>query len=89
MIELGQLGNSTLYLHANNNKDNNLINDLQSSLKLEKNTLVGSVPPASIQRFLLAKPNITAVVLASHGSQFVNKYYGGLFDSSETINIVE
>lgn len=88
VIELGQLGDRKLFLHANNHNGNELIDDIKNSLKFDdNNTLAGSIPPASIQSFLLEKPNISAVVIASHGKQFVNKYYGGIFDTSETTNI--
>ncbi|KAF7987839.1 hypothetical protein HCN44_003702 [Aphidius gifuensis] len=88
VIELGQLGDKKLFLHANNHNGNELIDDIKNSLKFDdNNTLVGSIPPASIQSFLREKPNISAVVIASHGKQFVNKYYGGIFDTSETTNI--
>ncbi|KAK0078070.1 hypothetical protein PV326_009606, partial [Microctonus aethiopoides] len=87
IIELGQLGNSEnkLYLHANNYMGNNLIEELQKTLSLENTTISNSVPPASIQSFLAVRPNLTAVVIADHGNQFTNKYYGGILDNNETI----
>lgn len=85
IIELGQLGGNDLYLHANNYEKNDLIIQLQQTLSLNDRTLVNSVPPASIQSFLAFKPNVTAVVLADHGEQFTNKYYGGILDNPETI----
>ncbi|XP_008557145.1 nicastrin [Microplitis demolitor] len=85
VIELGQLGNDKLYLHANNYENNDVIINLQKILNLQNTTLSNSVPPASIQSFLAVNRNLTAVVLASHGEQFTNKYYGGILDNIETL----
>ncbi|XP_074109466.1 nicastrin [Cotesia typhae] len=87
VIELGQLGNDQLYLHANNHENNDVIINLKKSLDLENTTLSNSVPPASIQSFLAENRNLTAVVLATHGEQFTNKYYGGILDNAETLGI--
>lgn len=84
---MGQLGNDQLYLHANNHENNDVIINLKKSLDLENTTLSNSVPPASIQSFLAENRNLTAVVLATHGEQFTNKYYGGILDNAETLGI--
>lgn len=62
-----------------------MIINLQKILNLQNTTLSNSVPPASIQSFLAVNRNLTAVVLASHGEQFTNKYYGGILDNIETL----
>ena len=85
VIELGQLGGQELYLHANNDKNNPLIDALKKTFELNNFTLDNSVPPASIQSFLSVKSNLTAVVLATHGEQFTNKYYHSLLDDEYTL----
>jgi nicastrin len=82
VIELGQLGNGPLYLHANNfNTANSLLNNLQS--KLNARLLENSIPPASIQSFLKENSSLPVVVIANHGTEFLNKYYNSLLDDAE------
>lgn len=81
VIELGQLGEGPIYLHASNSQDSPLVANLQKRLSAE--LLVNSVPPASIQTFLKANSSLPAVVIANHGKAFVNKYYNSLLDDAE------
>ncbi|XP_012280937.1 nicastrin [Orussus abietinus] len=83
VIELGQLGKGQLYLHASNFDSDNIIPRLEK--KLSAKVLNNSVPPASVQSFLAANPNLTAIVITNHGEKFVNKFYHGILDDSQNI----
>ncbi|XP_016844807.1 nicastrin [Nasonia vitripennis] len=80
VIELGQVGEGQLYLHANNFQDSSILANVQKALGAE--VLENSVPPASIQSFLKANSSLPAVVIANHGKNFVNKYYNSLLDDA-------
>lgn len=80
VIELGQVGEGQLYLHANNFQDSSILANMQKELGAE--VLKNSVPPASIQSFLKANSSLPAVVIANHGKNFVNMYYNSLLDDS-------
>lgn len=80
VIELGQVGEGQLYLHANNFQDSPVLANLKKDLDAE--VLENSLPPASMQSFLKANSSLPAVVIANHGKKFVNKYYSSLLDDA-------
>ncbi|XP_017888606.1 nicastrin [Ceratina calcarata] len=84
VIEFGQLNKGELYLHSNNGENNEVIMKIEKAL--DAHVLKDSVPPTSIQSFLEEKPNLTAVVISSHGKQFKNKYYNGILDDAESLD---
>lgn len=85
VIEFGQLDREEIFLHSNG-EDGDMINHLQNALNVsDRNVIAGSVPPTSVQSFLEAKPNLTAVVISSHGVQFKNRYYNGILDDEENL----
>lgn len=84
VIELGQLGGKKLYLHSNNLQKSPLIENLQKELSAE--IVKNSTPPTSIQSFLKENSSIPSVVIANHGTQFINKYYGSILDDAVGLN---
>lgn len=85
VIEFGQLDREEIFLHSNG-EDGDTINRLQKALNVSNdNVLNGSVPPTSVQSFLEAKPNLTTVVISSHGVRFKNRYYNGILDDADSL----
>ncbi|XP_065220684.1 nicastrin-like [Planococcus citri] len=89
-IELSQLYNtSTLYNHNRANANvSSFISKFQQ--RLINATLTPStrstLPPSSMQNFLLAKSDFPGVILSSYDDHFSNNYYHGLFDDDYNIN---
>lgn len=85
VIEFGQLDREEIFLHSNG-EDGDTINRLQKALNVSNdNVLNGSVAPTSVQSFLEAKPNLTTVVISSHGVRFKNRYYNGILDDADSL----
>ncbi|XP_015432196.1 PREDICTED: nicastrin [Dufourea novaeangliae] len=84
VIEFGQLNKGNMYLHSNNGRNNAMINKLR--IALNATILEDSVPPTSIQSFLKAKPDLTAVVISNHEKQFENRYYNGILDDAQSLH---
>jgi nicastrin len=53
---------------------------LQVGLNVTEAPKGNPLPPASMQSFLKARPNMTGVLLSTHSEQFKNKYYNSIFD---------
>ena len=83
VIDLGQLGPGSLYLHTSNSETNSIVSDLKNSLPAK--VLKDSVPPSSVNSFLKAKSNLSTIVIANHGQAFENKYYHSLLDDKESL----
>jgi len=81
IIEFGQLGKGEIILHSSNTDD--MIKRLNRTLNAS--ILENSVPPTSVQSFLGAKPNLTAVVISNHGKQFKNRYYNSILDDGKNL----
>nr|XP_050847580.1 nicastrin [Vespula vulgaris] len=82
VIELGQLSEGNLYMHINNNDNDQIIRQLTKDLPAK--VLNDSVPPTSVQSFLKTNPNLTTVVIANHPKQFINKYYNSVLDIADS-----
>ncbi|XP_023713100.1 nicastrin isoform X3 [Cryptotermes secundus] len=99
---LGNMSGSnttTLYFHQHFPTSNNVLNRYQmetfishmkkygSEVGLEFNLINEKrFPPASLQNFLAASSDIPGVLLADHGSQYVNRYYHSIMDDGQELN---
>ncbi|PVD27737.1 hypothetical protein C0Q70_12909 [Pomacea canaliculata] len=92
-IELNQVGlrsdNNSLWLHV----DEKVINETKSLIQMLKDvstpnaTLTEAdpsgkqqLPPASLQQFLLKRPDIPSVVITDHQHEYTNRYYNSRLD---------
>lgn len=86
VVELGQFRRNEkqqIYLHASNYDKFEIVSRLASNLSAK--ILPGSVPPASIQRFLKEKSHMPVVVIASHGGKFDNNFYESMLDDAKRV----
>lgn len=85
-IELGQLSKAnSLYIHAE--KSENLLPFVNRLNRHNFTQLKSSeaIPPASLQSFLKARPNMSGLVIADHGDEFANRFYNSIYDNASSI----
>jgi nicastrin len=96
----GERGNkTTLYFHQHPRTSNIVLNRYELDNFVEHMNYYGSpmglnfsvindksFPPASLQSFLAASPDISGMVLADHGSQYLNTYYHSIMDDGQALN---
>ncbi|XP_066599037.1 nicastrin [Prorops nasuta] len=82
VIELDQLGDQRVYIHAKN-ENSEFVKILQQ--RLSADILENSVPPTSAQTFLKERSNITTVVISSYKGEFTNPYYNGILDDAQSL----
>lgn len=83
VIEFGQLGKESIYLHTSNTEDEKMVDQLKTALNAKIQP--DSVPPTSAQSFLREMPDLSCIVVSNHPDQFVNRYYNGILDDSENV----
>ncbi|KAK6963919.1 nicastrin [Biomphalaria glabrata] len=99
-VELNQVGlrdNSSLWAHVDPISQPNVEKKIEDMTKFIKtfgeqlNISIKSaasklpLPPASAQRFLMARKDLPVVVLTDHEAEFTNKYYNSRFDTADKL----
>jgi len=87
--------NSTLYIHTEHEPPSREREKFVSSLLNISQGISGinlvevtpaygtpGIPPSSAESFLSADPSIPAIVLTDHPTQYINKYYNSIYDTT-------
>lgn len=84
-VELGQLSKAdSLYIHAANENLLPFVHRLHQHNFTELKDSE-AIPPASLQTFLKARPNMSGLVIADHGDEFANRFYNSIYDNASNI----